>query len=168
MTDKGGHDLPFTTRFQIYNMAKQGETAWKIHKSLNISYKAAARWSDPKRIEEIEKTGSFASKRLGVVGRKHAFDKGERDKLMDRLEKPGMTQTKLARQESVTRKTIRAATRYDSEGNSSFTPNQSDMSEPRWLLPLCSARCALHYTQNSESNDGLYQKESNRKSSNGL
>ena len=112
---KGGHDLPFPTRFRIYQMAKDGVSAWKIHKELNISYDSVSRWSNPQRIKEIEETGSFQSKRGGHVGRKETYDSKERLKLIERLEKPNMTQKKLAEEEGVDRKTILRATRFDHE-----------------------------------------------------
>ena len=112
-----GKDIPFTVKFDIYAREKRGEKPHAISKALNISFKTASRWSDPIRIAEIEKTGSFVSRRIGKVGRKTLYNAKQRDKLMKRLEKPHMTQTKLAREEGVNRKTIRKATKYDSENN---------------------------------------------------
>ena len=112
-----GRDIAFTVKFQIYARAKRGEKPHAISKALGINFATAVRWSDPARIAEIERTGSFSSNRVGKVGRKLRYNAKEREKLMRRLEKPRMTQTKLAKEEGADRKTIRKATKYDSESN---------------------------------------------------
>ena len=112
-----GVDISFTVKFDIYHRAKQGESAYKISKALGIRFETAQLWSHPDTLKRIEATGSFESQRRGNVGRKPLYDAKGANSLMDELEKPNMTQVKLAKQEDVDRRTIRRATKYNAQTN---------------------------------------------------
>jgi len=112
-----GQDVPYVLRLQTYALTKTGATYYKIAKDLQCDKKTAKRWGSPEAIREIEESGSVQSKRIGHVGCKPMYNKKESEKLMDKLEKKNMTQTKLAKAKDVDRRTIRTYTRNNSESN---------------------------------------------------
>jgi len=135
MVGKRGCDIDFATRLQIYAVAKRGDSYYRISKDLGVDKETAKRWGSPAAIQEIEKSGSVLSKRIGVVGPKAKFDSEEAKMLMTELEKKHMTQTKLAKKVGVTRTTIRNHTRFDSKTNPDgcfpYAPRQMPKLTPR-------------------------------------
>ena len=68
-----GQDIEFKlpVKLKIYSFAKDGLNAYQIWKRLRsaVGKSACIRWSQADRIDEIEASSSFASRRKQNVGR---------------------------------------------------------------------------------------------------
>ena len=56
-----GVDVVFIVKFEIYNRAKQGQSAYRISKDLGIDKKNVKKWSHAKTIKRIGETENFAT-----------------------------------------------------------------------------------------------------------
>ena len=126
-----GQDIDNDTKIRIYGLSSQGKSAYFISKQLKITYKTVKRWIE--RREEILKTGNLSSKRKGVVGRKKVYSPRSAKKLVRKLEKKGMTQVRLAKEEGRSRSTIIKATRKtkdNPQGAHPYKPQKTPQSTP--------------------------------------
>ena len=98
---KRGNDGSYQTRMEIAVLANRGAKPAEIATELDVSYKMAKRWSD--RSEEVMRTGSVQSKRVGNVGRKPMFaTPTAKKKLYKKLKRS--TQTKVAKDLGINRR----------------------------------------------------------------